>query len=169
MTQDRNRTVMIKGKQVNFVFLGSEAKIPFDKVTSVSVIPFTKAGDVVAVRNPRGIDIPGGHVQQGETSIEQVAHREVGEEAYAKMDSVEVVDIIQSDYYGAAPDQLTYMVIMMGEVSELMPFEVNDETTERQVMPTQDFITAYSGGDRGDMEALLKAALEKRAMGMGGR
>ena len=47
MTQDRNRTVMIKGKQVNFVFLGSEAKIPFDKVTSVSVIPFTKAGDVV--------------------------------------------------------------------------------------------------------------------------
>jgi len=73
---DRRRTDVAAGRVVNFLPREKGFMPPFDAVTSVSVVPFTDDGRLVAVLLDRGIDLPGGHVQEGEQTVEEVARRE---------------------------------------------------------------------------------------------
>jgi len=107
---DRRRTDVAAGRVVNFTPRENGFMPPFDAVTSVSVVPFTDDGRLVAVLLDRGIDLPGGHVQEGERTVEEVARREAYEEARIALRNVHVTTVIQSDYYGSAPKELTYMV-----------------------------------------------------------
>ncbi len=79
--RDRRRTDVADERAVTFVQLGPGFVPPFEQVTSVSVVPFADDGRMVAALLRRGVDLPGGHVQEGETSVEQVARREATEEA----------------------------------------------------------------------------------------
>lgn len=72
MAEKNSYTTIVKGKQVTSKHMGVVRVPDFKHVTSVSVIPFTKDGDIVAVRlRHRGLDLPGGHVESTETTPEQ--------------------------------------------------------------------------------------------------
>ncbi len=72
----------VKSKQVTFKHLGQDHTPPFESMTSVSVVPFLKNGDIVAVRlRHRGLDIPGGHVEPDEKNPIETMNREALEEA----------------------------------------------------------------------------------------
>ena len=164
MAADKKRTQMVKGREVNFVFLPPDEEIPFDRVTSVAVIPFQKNGFMVGVLLERGIDIPGGHVQEGESSIEQVARREAREEACLELGDIHVVAYIQSDYHGSAPDELTYMVITTAFVTEMKPFVANEESGSREVLEADDFLARYKSFDVQAMAGFVADA--KRILGL---
>src|SRR5438067_10525337 len=156
--QDRRRTVVVRGQMSNIVPLGATFRPPFDKVTSVGVVPFTDDGLIVAALLQRGVDLPGGHVQEGERTIEEVARREALEEAGITLREVHVAEVLQSDYYG--PDDLTYMVLTTAFVDEYRLFAPTEESQGRFTLSVEEFLGRYTAGDVEGMRHLVGAAHE---------
>lgn len=155
---DRRRTQTIKGKQVTFTLLPAATMPPLDKVTSVAVVPFTDKGEVVLALLDRGADIPGGHMHKGETTLDETARREAMEEAFITLGPLKTALVIQSDFYGSAPDELTYMVVMTGIVTAFHDEKPDGETLGRKIMPPDDFIAAYTAGDKNFMREIVMTA-----------
>ncbi|HEY7355282.1 MAG TPA: NUDIX domain-containing protein [Ktedonobacterales bacterium] len=156
--KDRRRTAIAPGQQVNFVLLEPDRVPPFEKITSVAVVPFTPEGRIVATVLDRGVDLPGGHVQETENTIEETARREALEEAGITLKDLFVVKVIQSDYYGSAPDDLTYMITLTAFVDAFQPFIPNPESTGRLVLDIEDFLAQYTAGGREWMRSMVMAA-----------
>jgi 8-oxo-dGTP pyrophosphatase MutT (NUDIX family) len=153
--QDKKRTIISKGKNINFVQIDPSFIPPFDKITSAAVVPFTEDGKIVAALLNRGIDLPGGHVLKTEFNIEDVARREAGEETCITFKDVYVSKIIQSDYYGTASNELTYMIITTAFVDEMLDFIPTEECVAREVVTVDLFINRYSAGNKEDMRKLI--------------
>ncbi len=152
-SQDKLRTVITEKQQANFVLLPPSFVPPFEKVTSASVVPFTHDGRIVAVQEKRGLDIPGGHVQIGETSFEETARRETLEEIGATLEELKLVRIIQSDYYGNEPEKLTYLAVYTALVKSLN--EEPNIVVKRSVLDKVEFLSLYSSRFKQQMEALI--------------
>jgi 8-oxo-dGTP pyrophosphatase MutT (NUDIX family) len=153
---DRRRRVVVRGQMSNIVPLGAAFHPPFDKVTSVGVVPFTDEGLIVAALLQRGVDLPGGHVQEGERTIEEVARREALEEAGITLREVQAAEVLQSDYYG--PDDLTYMVLTTAFVDEYRPFVPNEASQGRITLSVEEVLAGYTAGDVEGTRHLIAAA-----------
>lgn len=160
MIQDKSYTAFVRGKQVVFTHLGT-AEVPnFKHVTSVSVIPFTKDGEIVAVRlRHRGLDIPGGHVEPHETTPEQTMNREVMEEACMTIKSPLLIEAIESDYF----DHPSYMLLYGAFVDELHPFATSeDEMSDgREIVSQEEFIQQYEAGSKELMGHAMQTAWQR--------
>ncbi len=156
--RDRRRTDVGDGHMVTFVQLGPEFTPPFEQVTSVSVVPFADDGRIVAALLRRGVDLPGGHVQEGETSVEQVARREAMEEAGIVLRDIRTALVIQSDYYGIAPENLTYMVMVAARIDAYHAFVPDEESNGRVMLDVEEFLRRYTAGDTEAMRRIIAAA-----------
>ncbi len=137
--------------------LGPSPDPPFEQVTSAAVVAVTDDGRLVVADLARGLDIPGGHVQRGESSIDETVRREAWEEVRARLGALHPVEVIESDYFGA--DDLTYMVIRTARITELGPWEATHESAGRVVIDPEEFLRSYRGGDPILMRHLVTAAL----------
>ena len=157
--KDKRKTVVKIGQKVNFVYLNSDFVPPFEKITSVAVVPFMENGNIVVTDlKSRGIDIPGGHVLESEKNIEETARRESYEEAFITLRDIKVATVIQSDYYGSSDDELTYMVITTAMVDELEKFIPSPEASNRKIMSTEEFLSNYTAGDIEGMKQIIMSA-----------
>jgi 8-oxo-dGTP pyrophosphatase MutT (NUDIX family) len=152
---DRLHTIIQAGQKVNFVDLGNTFLPAFEKITSVLVVPFTQDGLIVCALLDRGIDLPGGHVQIGEVTCEETARREVMEEVGVSLGELKLVKVIQSDYYGSEPQQLTYLVVMTGFVEEILTSDYTHESLGRSIVDVEEFIAEYQAGNREDMQRIV--------------
>jgi 8-oxo-dGTP pyrophosphatase MutT (NUDIX family) len=141
---DKRRIPSSQVTDVNFQLIDIATPINFEQVTSVVAFPFTDDGKLVAVNLQRGLDIPGGHVQTNETSIEVVARRETLEEAAVTLGEIHITGIIQSDYFGTEPDQLTYIIAITAFTAEIHPFTPNEEVSTRLIITPEAFLEAYA-------------------------
>lgn len=160
ISKDNSYVALIKGKQVTFKHTGASVMPAFKDVTSVSVIPFTKDGQIVAVRlRHRGIDIPGGHVEPDETTPEQTMEREVMEEACITIHRPMLVEVIESDYF----DHPSYMLLYAAFVDELHEFTSPEEEMSdgREIVDQEEFIKQYEAGDKGLMRLAIKNAWQQ--------
>jgi 8-oxo-dGTP diphosphatase len=98
---DRQRISIEKEQKVNFVDISNSSLPAFEKITSVLVVPFTPDGLIVCALLPRGIDLPGGHVQINEQTCEETARREAMEEAGITLGKLQLLKVLQSDYFGS--------------------------------------------------------------------
>lgn len=154
MTNRQTYRQEIKGKVVTFTHLGIKT-VPFEHVTSVSVIPFTKNGELVIVNlRHRGLDLPGGHVEPDEKMPEETARREVVEEACMTIRNLALVETIQSDFF-AEP---SYMLLYAAYVDDLQEFIPSREASERLVVAPDAFIERYKAGDKVLMEQTITRA-----------
>ncbi|MBN3895740.1 MAG: NUDIX domain-containing protein [Nostoc sp. NOS(2021)] len=151
----RKKTIIQTGQKVNFVDIGSSFLPAFEKITSVLVVPFTKDGLIVCALLDRGIDLPGGHVEVGEFTCEETARREVMEEVGVTLGELKLVKVIQSDYYGSQPEQLTYIVVMTGFVEDIFTSERTHESMGRSIINIDKFISLYQAGDKNDMRQIV--------------
>lgn len=132
----------------SFRLLPTTAPMPsMDQITSVSVIPFDTHGQIVAaLLSHRGIDLPGGHTEAEDTTPEVTARREALEEICATLsDDLRLIGVIESSRQRHGKP--TYMVIMTGEVKELLPLNfAPDEKSQGRATVTPDaFISKYRG------------------------
>lgn len=144
---DRQRVIVEKGKKVNLVDIGNSFLPPFEKITSVLVVPFTADGLIVCALLPRGIDLPGGHTQKNEQNCEETARREAIEEAGITLGKLQLLTVLQSDYLGSETEQLTYIVVMTGFVENILPYEGLHESLGRRIIRIDDFLTQYQNDD----------------------
>lgn len=86
----------------------------------------------------RDWDIPGGHLEPGETP-QQAALREVWEEAYARVEIIDLVGIQELEILGPRPQNHRYayplnaQIFFRCKILELAAFEGNFESTERSL------------------------------------
>jgi 8-oxo-dGTP diphosphatase len=152
---DRQKTIIQTGQKVNFVDLGNSFLPAFEKITSVLVVPFTQDSLIVCALLDRGIDLPGGHVQIGEFTCEETARREVMEEVGVSLGELKLVKVIQSDYYGSEPEQLTYLVVMTGLVKDILSGDYIHESLGRSIINIDEFISQYQAGNRENMRRIV--------------
>lgn len=150
---DKRRTP--KGHKANFRLCEPGFVPPFEQVTSVSVIPFTADGVMVATEDKRGKDLPGGHVAEGETSCSQTAERESLEEAGITLRNLRFLRAIESDLYGTEPGDLTYMVIMTAIVDAIVAEPLEGT---RHLMTVEQFKAEHKSLRLGMVHVLIDEA-----------
>lgn len=126
---------------------------PGAEVTAVAVVAI-RGNKVLMVKNPRGWDIPGGHVEKSE-SIEQTARRELTEEGCVEPRKLEFAGYLVSDLF---PDRPTYIVIFRTVITVLYPFKDDFETVGRKLMFPAACKENYYGNPK-LIEALINVAL----------
>jgi 8-oxo-dGTP pyrophosphatase MutT (NUDIX family) len=85
----------------------------------------------------RGWDIPGGHIDPGETPVQTVV-RETMEEAGALVEPVELVGVQELEVFGLLPrdgwsGRHSTQVFYLCRVVELLPFTPNSEAVQRDL------------------------------------
>jgi 8-oxo-dGTP diphosphatase len=115
------------------------------EVITSACVTLTEDKKIVAVDViGRGIDIPGGHIDPGETAVDAM-RREAFEEAYIKVDAPTLIDVLKvtSDDKRLGLEEKPYMLIYAAKVSEIQDFIVNDEISQRLIMTREEFVSNY--------------------------
>lgn len=142
-------TIIVK-EQEEFK-IESLTRVPIEpQVSAVFAIAFNEFGQLLVIRNTRGWDIPGGHVETGETP-EVALHREVLEEGCATIENVQL-------YLSAVAQKR--MLFYVATIKDLLPFETEYETDRREFMHPSEFISMYGGGKPELITQVITAALQ---------
>lgn len=146
MANDQDRTG--EGRSNVFEVLpAGTAMPPFERITSVSVVPFDDEGNILTVvLAHRGFDIPGGHKEPSDACVEDVARRETAEEACVTLaDDLETAAVIRSSMLvGGLP---SYMVVLTASVAKFLPldFGPGEKSVGRRAVAPEDLIASFAG------------------------
>jgi 8-oxo-dGTP diphosphatase len=106
---------------------------PSEQVTAALVLAFSGDRFLMADLVRRGLDIPGGHVEHGE-SLEEAMRREVYEETGARLDEAQVLAWEHYRLLGQRPENYpypypdSYMLFYCARVLAIDSISANDET-----------------------------------------
>jgi 8-oxo-dGTP diphosphatase len=146
------------GHNITARSLGPTTIPDISTITSVHVVPFTSEGNIVSVNIVnRGWDIPGGHVDQGESSPLDTLRREAREEASLSILEPVIVDVLALECKTLDLKTRPYMLIYVAEVAELNGFTPNDEVSQRLLMTPKMFVDSYFG-NKAYAQALIDAS-----------
>ena len=119
----------------------------------------------------RDWDLPGGHIEPGETP-EEAVKREIHEETAARVRNLRVFGHMKISIHGPKPEGFAYpypsgyMVFYMGELLSLDAFSATDEATDRELFAPDD-VRRTQWGKQDAFAVLYEAALEERAKSEG--
>lgn len=116
---------------------------PLDSITSVHVFCF-REGELLLVRHPtRGWDIPGGHIEIGESVIEAL-ERELLEEAGVTASNPDLIGYLEVNVPGMKPENYrypfpnSYLPFFIAEAEEILEFKGEFETRERRFFTSDE-------------------------------
>lgn len=152
------------GSTINAESLGTDSIPSIQETLTSHCVPFTSDGKIVAVNViGRGIDIPGGHIDDNETAIEAM-QREAQEEAQITVTHPVLIDVWRlsstDEQLGLA--QKPYLLLYSGNVELMNNFRANEEVDERLILESDDFIERYFG-DKRQARVMIDKALSARA------
>jgi 8-oxo-dGTP diphosphatase len=110
----------------------SEIAAPSKFTATAFVLPVRDGKIVMAHNLRRGIEVPGGHVEAGET-LEQAARREAWEEVGVKLGDLTPIGYLRMNSFGDPPDDykyphpLSFQQFFAGRVEEMTEFAHTDE------------------------------------------
>lgn len=140
--------------------LGKDAVPHFDQVISAHVIPITDEGKVIAVNViSRGLDAPGGHVEENEHSPLETLTREIYEEAKITINSPILIDVLKISSNKSGLHEKKYMLIYTASVGQIETFVPTEEISERHIITPEEFIDQYFA-DKTYAEHIMKTATE---------
>jgi len=119
-------------------------------VTAVLAVMKMPSG-VLVIRNARGWDLPGGHLEPRESPMEALK-RESMEEAGLAVTVAVPIACLETD---REPERTTYMLVYKVH-GELHPHTPNSEVFERAFMPVAQFLKHYVAGSKELMKTLLE-------------
>lgn len=113
-----------------------------ESISAVFLIAI-KGSKILAIENEKGWDIPGGHIEPGETPEIALA-REVQEEAGAVFNNAQLLAIIKSDNQDKYKDMV--MLVYTTNNFTLGDFTPSEDALNREVLEIPEFIQRYKGG-----------------------
>lgn len=126
-------------------FVSSDVLPPLELITSVHVFCF-RAGELLMVEHPtRSWDIPGGHIEAGETVMEALA-RELLEEGGVRCDSFTQLGYLEVIVGGLKPVGYrypfpeSYMPFFSAEASKVEEFAGEFETKARRFFSREEVV-----------------------------
>lgn len=123
-------------------YVTGETMLPKRELISAAFLIALDGTKILAIENDRGWDIPGGHVEEGETPEEALA-REVQEEAGATFSNARLFAMIESDDEGQYKDKVMYMYL--ADDFTLGTFTPGEDAFGRNVIEVKEFFERYRG------------------------
>lgn len=126
-----------------FIKYVNETTIPPKQESISSVFLLAIQGSkILAIKNDRGWETPGGHVEEGETS-EETLIREVREEAGAIFSNPKLLAIIESDDQEKYKDKV--MLVYATNDFTLQEFIPSEDAFERKIVEVKVFLQRHKG------------------------
>jgi ADP-ribose pyrophosphatase YjhB (NUDIX family) len=110
-----------------------------DSISSVFLLAL-KDSKILAIKNERGWDISGGHVEEGETP-EEALIREIQEEAGASFLDAKLLAVVESDNEDKYKDKV--MLVYTTDNFTLGEFTPSEDSFDREVIEVEDFLLRY--------------------------
>ena len=148
------------GSKITAQTLGLSFIPPLKQTITAHCIPVTDDGKVVAVDViNRGVDMPGGHIDEGETA-EDAMHRETHEETYVTVDEPVLIDVwkLSSDNERIGLTEKPYLLLYAAKVKSIEDFVPNEEVGERLVLTPDEFVSRYFG-DKAQAQRMVAQAI----------
>lgn len=124
----------------------SETLPPSHLITSAFALAFHGGNFLMTKLSDRGWDIPGGHIDPGETP-EQTMRREVMEEAAVELGPVRLLGYQRIRLLGDVPEGYRYphpdgyQVFYIGQVTTILPFAPTAEASDRTFFTPDEALT----------------------------
>ena len=123
-------------------YINEETSIPkIELISAVFILAFEES-KILAIKNDRGWEIPGGHVEEGET-LEESLIREVKEEAGATFSYPKLLAIVESDDQEKYKDKV--MLIYTTKNFKLGEFTPSEDAFDREVIEVEEFLKRNKG------------------------
>ncbi|HEY8992879.1 MAG TPA: NUDIX domain-containing protein [Candidatus Microsaccharimonas sp.] len=151
------------GSTIEAKTLGIDFLPDIQETLTSHCVPLTVDGKIVAVNIiNRGIDIPGGHIDDNETAIEAM-QREAHEEARISIENPVLIDVwrLTSANNQLGLSQKPYLLLYTANVVSMEDFVPNHEADERLILEPEDFIAKYFG-DKQQARVMVERALAAR-------
>lgn len=121
-------------------YVNENTVLPKKELHSAVFLLAIKGTKILTIKNERGWDIPGGHIEEGEDCIEALI-REVQEEAGATFSDPKLLAIVESDTQGKYKDKV--MFIYTTDIFELGEFIPSEDAIDREIIEIEEFLKRY--------------------------
>ena len=136
--------------QFTHQFLGPAETIPpQEDISAVFLVAF-KDGKILAARNERTWDVPGGHREGGEDPLTALK-REVLEESGAQVQDAVPYAVL------ASATSSKVMVFFASKAINLVEFVLSEDALERDLLDPEELLRRYNG-DKDLLRALIEGA-----------
>jgi 8-oxo-dGTP diphosphatase len=153
------------GHNIKLTWLRNKKILDYNKITSVHGFCFDQGKILLVNVNGRGFNIPGGHLEQGETP-EEAFHREAYEEGYVKgeVQYIGAIEVSHEDnplfLPGGKYPIIGYQVFYKMKIDECLAFLRENETSTRIWVEPEE--VPYIINDHELSIVVLKEALKIR-------
>jgi len=131
------------------IIKSAEQILSRDNVSAVFLLAFSN-NKILAIRNERGWDIPGGHLENNETLLDGLK-RELQEEAGANFENAEAFAIVSHKNYNKV------MLFFTTSSCSLGVFTPSKDALEREFLTIDELLRRYYGNKK-ILIALLREA-----------
>lgn len=140
----------IDNLNINFI---DENSLPNPKIISAVFLVGFIDEKIIAARNERGWDVPGGHVDSSDTSLISSLEREIDEEAGVIVKDAKPYAVLKFK------NKEKVMLFYTSNDCKLVDFVPKEDAFERKLMAIPEFISKYNW-KKEIMELLIRKALE---------
>lgn len=139
-------------ENLNIRFVDENSLPDTSTVSAVFLVGFID-GKIIAAKNERGWDVPGGHVDASDSDLIFSLKREVDEESGVIVDNIKPYAVLQFE------GKEKVMLFYTSKNCKLVEFVPKEDAFERKLMSVTEFISKYNW-KKNVMDLLVQRALE---------